>query len=194
MLDSLIKPHLDKVLEKAGAPLSGFGPTTMTIVGFFFGLSGCFTIGMGNYTAGLILFFAGRMIDAIAARTPSLNADFADYLRVTLEWVLYAAFVFFFVLSQVNHSTGAVFLLLGYIMLAVSALAYKVIAAKRGQVDDETSLALFHPSRLVERTEILVFTVLCCLFPVYFSALAMLFGFLLLVTACGWIFKAKQNF
>lgn len=194
MLDLILKPHFDKILEKAAQPLSGFGPTTMTVFGFFFGLCGCFTISMGNYEAGLVLFLIGRLIDAIAARTPSPYGDFADYLRITLEWVLYAAFVFFFVLSQATHSTGAVFLLLGYLTLAISALSYKVIAAKRGQIDDETALGMFHPSRLIERTEILFFMVLSCLFPPYFSALAMVFGLLTLVTAGGWIFKARQNF
>lgn len=195
MLDPIVKPFLDPILEKIATPLSkmGFGPTSLSVIGFAFALSGCFTIAMQNYIAGLVLILIGRVIDAGAVRTPAAS-DFTDYLRITLEWIFYAAFVFFFALSATNHYMAASFLLFTYVMIAVTILSYKVIAAKRGQIDDESALALLHPARLVERSEILIFIALCSLMPGLFSALALLFGFLTLVTAGGWIFKARQNF
>lgn len=194
MLDSFLKPHTDKVLDKLAAALPGNAIGSFPIIlGFVLSLCGCFTIAMGNYVVGLILFLIGRVVDAAAGRAGS-SGDFTDYLRITLEWILYAGFVFFFALSATTHYMAATILLFGYVTLAVSALAYKVIAAKRGQIDDEAAMLLFHPARLVERTEILAFIVISCLIPAAFSAFAMLFALLVIVTAGGWIFKARQNF
>ncbi len=196
MLDPVLKPYLDSTLGKLASPVASMGlsPTLISVIGFVFGLCGCFTVAMGNYLSGLVLILMGRVIDGLAARTQETGTEFSNYLRITLEWILYAAFVFFFVLSQIEHSTGAVFLLFTYVMIAVTALSYKVIAAKNGRMDDEISDGFFHPARLVERTEILIFMILCCLAPAFFSGFAMLFGLLALVTAGGWIFKARQNF
>lgn len=195
MLDSLVKPYLDPLLDKTAGPLAntGLNPVYVMIFAFVLGLCGFFTVAMGSYGLGLALILIARFVDAISARGASIGDDLSDYLRISLEWILYAAFVFFFALSATTHYMAASFLLFGYVMLSVSALAYKVIVAKHGRSDDETSLSIFHPARLVERSEILIFMVLSCLMPTFFSALAVLFGLLVLITAGGWMLKARQT-
>lgn len=196
MLDSYARPYIDPILEKISAPVArtGLTPAVFFIFAFAVSLSGCFTVAMGNYSAGLILILLGRVIDAIGARVPGAGTDFDHYLRIVLEWVFYAGFVFFFALGWTTNYMAASFMLLAYAALAVTALAYKVIAAKRGQIDDEAAFAIFHPARLVERSEILIFMILSCLIPSFFSGFSMLFGLMALVTAGGWVFKARQNF
>jgi hypothetical protein len=195
MLDSLVKPFLDPILEKTAAPLArtGLKPILVTVFAFVLGLCGFFTVAMGAYMLGLTLILIARFIDGVAARAATISDDFSDYLRISLEWILYAAFVFFFALTEKEPYMASAFLLFSYVTLSISALAYKVIVAKYARTDDETALPIFHPARYVERSEILIFMVLACLAPAFFSALAVLFGMLVLLTAGGWILKARQT-
>lgn len=195
MLDSLVKPYLEPVLEKVAEPLSrtALKPIVITVFAFVLGLCGFFTVAMGSYMLGLILILIARFFDGVAARAATIGDDFSDYLRVSLEWILYAAFVFFFALTESQPYMASAFLLFSYVMLSVSALSYKVIVAKHNRIDDESALPIFHPARLVERSEILIFMAIACLMPSFFSALAVLFGLLVLITAAGWIIKAHQT-
>lgn len=174
MLDSLIRPYITPSLDKAAEKIDQYGipASLITLAGFGLGLVGCFFIAIQSYLFGLIFIAANRLADGLDGAVARRRGptDFGTYLDLVCDGVIYAAFVFFFVIVQEVHQMAGLFLLLSYAGLSASFLAHALIVYKNG-LDTV-------PGGLVEDTEIMLFMVAACLFPAAFSAIAFLFALL----------------
>lgn len=168
MLDAIIRPYIAPSLDKLGEKVSAFNipANVVTLAALVVGLIGCFFVAIQSYLFGLVFIIASRVlagIDGAMARRESGGAEFGAYLAQVCDAVFYAAFVFFFVLASHAYYLAGLFLIFSYIGMAASSLAH-------GTPDGKTA------PTLVGRSGMVLFTVLVCLFPAYFPALAFLFG------------------
>lgn len=179
MLDSIIRakalPTLDGMAPKISQ--SGLTANNLTLIGFGFGFTGCFLVGMQLYPVGLLflllfLFFDG--LDGAVARIKG-ETELGAFLDMICGVILYAAFPFFFMLSAPAHSMAVGILLFSYLLMGMINLSYDFFALKKGSSPAKGGL--------VENAEIGIFMVACCIYPAGFSAFAALFALLCLATA-----------
>lgn len=197
MLDTYVRPLVASPLQNITASVSksGLSANQLTIIGFVLGMVACLLVAMEHYFAGLLFVLLNRVFDGLDGAVARLSAptDFGRYLDTVLNTVFHSAFVFFFALgaSEYDNNGAALFLILAYIAIVASALAYDSIAATRPAVE---APSVFHPASLVGGTETLIFMILCCLLPQLFSAFALLFAILCWVTVGGRFLLATKNF
>ncbi len=199
MLDSMIRPYITPSLDKLAEKVDSYHipANLITLAGLGIGLVGCFFIAVQSYFFGLILILLGRLFDGLdgAVARRKGPTDFGAYLDIVCDFIFYAAFVFFFVMALPNHYLAGLFLLFSYIGTAASFLAYAIIAEKRGlSTEANGPKSFFHATGLAEGTETIAFMALACLFPVYFSVFAFLFGILCWITTVGRIMQAWRTF
>lgn len=174
MLDAIIRPYitpsLDKIAQRAAA--YNIPVNLLTLAGFGIGIIGCFFVAIQSYLFGLLFIIGSRVLagvdGALARRTVSSN--FGAYLERVCDYIFYAAFVFFFILAAHAYYLAGAFLIFSYIGMNASHLAQAGIAAGHDKAGE--------PAGLVGHSEIILFMTLACLFPLYFPALAFLFGLL----------------
>lgn len=168
MLDSLIRPHLVPVMDNMAVKVaeSKLTANQITLVGLFLGFLGCFFVGLQLYALGLVLlaiwFFLDGLDGAVARAT--IQTELGAYWGMMTKVILFAAFPFFFALSQTEHSLAAASLLFSYVLMGMTNLAYDFFALKKGAAEARRGI--------VENGEIMVFMVICCIYPDGFSAFA----------------------
>ncbi|PZQ47649.1 MAG: hypothetical protein DI551_02970 [Micavibrio aeruginosavorus] len=180
MLDPYLKPHLTALMDRMALKTSqsGLSANNLTGLSLLFGLSGCFLTGMMIYPLGLVLLACGWFFEGLAgavARATQIT-DRGIYASQISHVILSASFPFFFMLSAPTQTMGAAILLFTYVLMIASRYAYLYFTQKTG-------LARTGKFELVERTEIMLFTVLSCIFPGYFAAFAIVFALLCLASA-----------
>ena len=179
MLDSLIKPHLAPIMDNMAPKIaqSGLTANNLTLIGFVFGFTGCFLVGMQIYPIGLALLLLGFFFDGLdgAVARVTKETELGTFLDMISGVILFAAFPFFFMLSAPGHSMAAAILLFSYLLMGVINLSYDFFALKKG--------AAAAKGGLVETSEIIVFITLCCLYPPGFSAFAAMLALMCLATA-----------
>lgn len=180
MIDSLTKPFLLPQIDALAAKTdqSGLSANQLTLIAFAIGLCGCFAVGLSAYPFGLLLLLIGRFIDALAgavARRKGVTEK-GIVLDVLCDYLIFAGFAFLFSLSASNTSMSCAFLLFSYLAMGVAYLAHAWLLARRGATE-------LPRGGLVENGEMIVFMIVCCLYPVGYAAIAVVFGFLCWVTA-----------
>ncbi len=187
MFDSAIRPKIDPALNKIAEKLGtlGIGPNQITLYGFVVGIIGCIAIGLQSYLFGLFLLLLNRLADGLDGSVARFNKEngaqqnaFGAYLDIILDMILFGAFVLLFILGQPHQASAAAFLLFSFIGLFATSLGAYIIPKSNNEQDK----SFLHPTRLIEGTEIIIFIILVCLYPVAFSAIAVLFGTLCWVT------------
>lgn len=180
MLDAFVKPvatpYIDRVVPKIRT--TGFGITPVVLIGFALGFTGCFFIGMQYYALGLIFLLLNRLFASVAnamARSGDAN-DLAAFLSLIGDFIIYGAFAFFFSLGFSEHALAAAFLIFSYLAIGMSYWGHAFFAAKRGVFEEPKG-------GIVGTTEMVLFMIICCLYPPGFSAFASLFALLCWVTA-----------
>lgn len=198
MLDTTLRPRIDPVLNQFADQLGkiGIGPNQITIYGFVVDMIGCFAIGLQNYHFGLALILINRLADGLDGAVARYNQEkgdkqspFGAYLDIILDMILFGAFVFLFVLGQPHHSTGAAFALFSFIGLFATSLGGYLV----GLPEEKTKRVFYHPTRLIEGTEMIAFMVLACLFVDAFSAIAIVFGVFCWITTTSRIWFAYRD-
>ncbi len=179
MLDSLLRPHVAPIIDKIAIKTSQSGLTAnqLTLIGFGFGFTGCFLVGMQLYLVGLLLILIGLFFDGLDGAVARIvgQTELGIFLDMISGVILFAIFPFFFMLSAPEHGMAVGILLLSYLLMAVANLSYDFFAMRKGAPPAKGGL--------VEMTEIVIFMILCCLFPLYFSAFAALFALACLTTS-----------
>lgn len=191
MLDTALKPKIDPTLKILAAKLGeiGIGPNQITLYGFVIGFIGCIAVGLQNYMFGLFLILLNRLADGLDGAVARFNADkntdennakraFGAYLDIILDMILFGAFVFLFMLGQLNQAPTATFLLFSFIGIFATSLGHHMLDVPK----TDQAKPFYHPTKLVEGTEIILFMILVCFYPNGFSAIAALFGILCWVT------------
>ncbi|MFT7058407.1 MAG: phosphatidylglycerophosphate synthase [Pseudorhodobacter sp.] len=182
MFDAAILPHLRRVLDTPARMLvaRGVAADHVSLAGFGIGLLALPALWLGWYAVALVLILANRLadgLDGIVARKTAIS-DRGAFLDIALDFFFYATVPLGFVLADpaLNAVSGAV-LITAFIGTGSSFLAFAVIAAKRGMTSDTyPTKGIFYLGGLTEGTETICVFVLMCLFPQWFSALALTFA------------------
>lgn len=177
MFDAKVRPLIDPPLNWLGRALAraGISANMLTLGGLVIGLGGALAIASGNVWLGLALIIANRLADGLdgavaRAKGPTslggyfdIVADFAFYVSVPLGFGVMAA----------DNTLPALVLVASFVLTGVSFLAYAVIAAERGDVNDaHGKKSFFYSTGLAEGAETIAVFIAMCLFPAWFAALA----------------------
>ena len=198
MLDRYARQLIDPPLNQIGHGLAARGWTAdaVTLMGLGIGLLAALIIALGQPAWALIPLLASRLADGLdgAVARATQKTDFGGYLDIAVDFLFYGAIPMAFVMYDpaLNGAAGA-FLLASFYFNGTSFLGYAVLAEKHGhKTDVQGQKSLFYSNGILEGTETIVFFVILCLLPAYFSPLAWVFGALCFATATLRIYAAKQ--
>jgi phosphatidylglycerophosphate synthase len=198
MLDRYARQIIDPPLNLMGRGLAARGMTAngVTLVGLALGLLAALVIALGAPVFALIPLLASRIADGLdgAVARATTKTDFGGYLDISADFLFYGAIPMGFVwLSPATNGAAGAFLLTAFYFNGASFLGYAILAEKHGlKTDAQGQKSLYYSNGILEGTETIVFFVLLCLLPAYFSALSWVFGTLCFATACLRLFAAKQ--
>jgi phosphatidylglycerophosphate synthase len=200
MLDRFARRLIDPPLNAAGQAIAKYGYSAdfVTLIGLCLGLLSAFLIALGWPQIALFLLLASRIADGLdgAVARATRKTDFGGYLDIAADFLFYGAIPAAFVFADpaANGAAGA-FLLVSFYFNGTSFLGYAILAEKHGdKTDAQGQKSLYYSNGILEGTETIVFFVILCLLPTYFSPLAWAFGTLCFVTATLRIYAAKQTY
>lgn len=199
MLDARLRRLIDPPLERLATPLAarGLSANATTIIGFALGLAAMAAIAFESYLPGLALLLLNRLFDGLdgaIARQRGLS-DLGGFLDILLDFIVYAGIPFAFALADPPaNALPAAFLIFSFVGTGASFLAFATMAAKRGlSTDLRGKKSLYYLGGLTEGTETIFVFVLACLLPVWFPAIAWIFGGLCWLTTATRIVVAWQT-
>ena len=198
MLDRYARTLIDPPLNQIGTGLAarGFTADGVTLIGLGLGLFAALLIAVGAPVWALIPLLASRLADGLdgAVARATHKTDFGGYLDIAVDFLFYGAIPMAFVFADPagNGAAGA-FLLAAFYFNGTSFLGYAILAEKHGhKTDAQGQKSLYYSNGILEGTETIIFFVILCLLPAYFSPLAWGFGAVCFVTAALRIYAAKQ--
>lgn len=198
MLDRYARQLIDPPLNQIGRGLAARGLTAngVTLVGLALGLFAAFLIAVGLPGWALVPLLASRLADGLdgAVARATQKTDFGGYLDIAVDFLFYGAIPMAFVIYDpaTNGAAGA-FLLVSFYFNGTTFLGYAILAEKNGhKTDAQGQKTLYYSNGILEGTETIVFFVILCLLPAYFSLLAWVFGALCFATATLRIYAARQ--
>jgi len=199
MLDPLVIKLINKPLSILANILKkkGVAKDRVTLTGFFIGILAIPFICFHLHGLALICILLNRIMDGLDGALARITqpTDAGGFLDITLDFIFYSAIVFGFALSDpARNAVAACFLVLSFMGTGSSFLAFSIMAEK----NNIKSLiyphkSLYYLGGLTEGTETILFFVLFCLFPNYFSGLAILFALLCWITTCTRIISGYQT-
>ncbi len=180
MLDGLLQPPFENLLKPLAekAAQKGLTANQITVFGFMLGLTGCFFVALQIYLPGLLFILAAKLCDTLDGmvarlRGPSVLGDSLDTLA---DLFLYAAFVFMFILGDLEGTVAGAFLIFAYLLMTAASFSYRLVSGP-------LSPGIPFGGGFVGHVEITVFMTLSCLYPPGFAAFASLFGILCCASA-----------
>jgi phosphatidylglycerophosphate synthase len=201
MLDGVMRPVIDLVLNRVGKTLASRGVTAdgVTLAGLALGLVAAGVIALGGAGLWALLpLLASRVADGLDGAVARVRGktDFGGYLDIVCDFLFYAAIPLAFVLRDpgANGVAGAV-LLASFYVNGATFLGYAVLAEKKGlETRSRGEKSLYFTAGLLEGTETIGFFVLICLWPAAFAPLAFIFAGLCFVTALSRVLLARRVF
>lgn len=200
MLDSLLRPVIDRPLDAIGGSLArhGISAFAVTMSGLVVGLLAALSIALQAFTIGWILIVLNRVLDGLdgAVARASEPTDSGGYLDIVVDYVFYASIpLAFAVADPARNALPAAGLLGGFCLTCASFLAFAAIAGKRNLVTGSDGRKAFFYSRgLVEGTETILFFLAMAALPGAFPPLAWTFAALCVVTAIQRTALAMRTF
>lgn len=201
----LIKPAIEMMARWLVE--RGIGPNAVTAAGLAIGLCAALAIALGHPQAGLVLIVLSRWADGLdgaVARVSNRCTRLGGFLDIVFDFVFYGAIpLAFAVLDPAANAVAASVLLLTFYANGGSVLAYAVMAeqitqTQGGAAEGSSSKSGLSPARggkalvfttgLMEGGETLLFFVLFCLYPGWFTILAYIFAAL---TAWTFMFRVR---
>ena len=198
MLDRHARQLIDPPLNQIGRGLAarGFTADGVTLIGLGLGLLAALLIALGAPGLALVPLLASRIADGLdgAVARATQKTDFGGYLDIAVDFLFYGAIPMAFVLyDPANNGAAGAILLTSFYINGTSFLGYAILAEKHGhKTDAQGQKSLYYSNGILEGTETIVFFVVLCLFPAYFSPLAWAFGALCFATATLRIYAAKK--
>jgi hypothetical protein len=190
MIDRFLGPLVEGPLNTLTTKIidSNVSGGQLSFFTFVVGVTALLMVGFGAYPVGLALILLNRLLHDVARRVANETGatDFTCYFARGADVFVLAGFVFFFAMSQPHQAMAAGLLLFAYAALSVSVLP-----------DNDAVRALprpiYHFGSLVGHSETILFMILVCLYPVAFSAIAVLFSTLCFVTVIGRLWDAAKT-
>lgn len=181
MFDIQIRKRIDPWLMRLarGFLALGLSANAITWLGFVMGIGGSIAIAFGWFGAALALIASNRLMDGIDGCVARLTrpSDVGGFLDIALDMLFYSSVPFAFAIYASENQLAACFLIYSFLGTGSSFLAFAIIAAKRGVTSDKAGKkSFFYSTGLIEGTETVVFLLLICLIPQYFTLLAWIFG------------------
>jgi phosphatidylglycerophosphate synthase len=198
MLDRYARQLIDPPLNQIGRGLAarGFTANGVTLIGLGLGLFAALLIAVGQFGWALVPLLASRVADGLdgAVARATQKTDFGGYLDIAADFLFYSAIPMAFVLyDPASNGAAGAFLLASFYFNGTSFLGYAILAEKHGhKTTAQGQKSLYYSNGILEGTETIVFFVILCLLPAYFSPLAWVFGALCFATATLRIYAAKQ--
>ncbi|MFA0088735.1 CDP-alcohol phosphatidyltransferase family protein [Vibrio sp. 10N.261.51.F12] len=182
MLDRVSVKLIRWPLSEGAKRLDRYGITAnqTTLFGFLLGCLAFPALVTEQYTLALVSIVLNRICDGLDGAIARIQgiSDAGGFLDISLDFLFYSLIPFGFVLAapESNAIAGA-FLIFSFIGTGSSFLAFAVMAGKRGIENPVYQhKSLYYMSGLTEGTETIGCFVILCLFPQYFSAIAVTFG------------------
>lgn len=199
MFDSKLRHIIDPPLGRGAAWLSssGVSANVLTIFGAFLGLVAALAISQQQFALGLLLISINRIFDGLDGAVARINGatEYGGYLDTLADFLFYVSVPVAFGLATDTNLLPALLLLASFTLTAVSFLGFAAIAARRGATDNAHGpKALIYSTGLMEGSETIAFFILFCLFPAYFSVLAMVFAALCILTVAQRVVLAAKTF
>ena len=207
MFDSSLQFRLQPFVSAICVYLDRAGVTAnqMTIIGFVFGIAAGGFIAAEFYSVGLVLFLLNRCCDGLDGGLARLQGptDRGGYLDIVADFLIYSWIPFGFALSNPDFALAAGFLIFSFIGTGSSFLAYAIIEAKRQRAADpagkskkstRTQKSFFYLGGLTEGAETILTLSLACLFPGFFSVIAVVFGVMCWLTTFSRIYAGWTDF
>lgn len=200
MLDGHVRRRIDPWLECAGSALAARGITanTVTITGFLLGLAAAVAIVLDSYVWAFVLIGVSRICDGLdgAVARATEKTDFGGFLDIVLDFAFYGLIPFAFILADpYENGIAGGLLLLSFYINGASFLAFSIMAEKRGlSTDVRGAKSLYFTTGLAEATETIAVFLAFCLFPQWFSEIAVIFALVCFYTALSRIMLARASF
>ncbi|MEL0637124.1 CDP-alcohol phosphatidyltransferase family protein [Marinomonas sp. TI.3.20] len=199
MLDTFFIRNLKQPLARLAKGLDALGVTAngITVVGFLFGILVLPALYFEMTFVALLLIVFNRAMDGLDGAVARIQGptDLGGYLDITLDFIFYSAVVFGFALmNPAENALAASFLIFAFMGTGSSFLAFAIMAEKRNiERLDYGRKSLYFLGGLTEGTETILFLVLICLLPSYFSVLAYVFGAACWVTTATRIYAGYRT-
>lgn len=200
MLDRYMRRWIDPPLNLAGAGIArtGLSANAVTLLGLALGLFAAVLIGFGLPMAAILPLLLSRLADGLdgAVARATQKTDFGGYLDIAADFLFYGAVPFAFVVMDpaANGLAGA-FLLTSFYFNGTSFLGYAILAEKNDlKTSAQGQKSLYYSNGILEGTETILFFLLLCLLPQYFSLLAWIFGIACFATGTLRVYGAYHTF
>ena len=196
MIDNKLLPIVEVFLSPIANYLSGrrISADTITIFGFTIGLLAVPFIFFGFLKLALLLIIFNRICDGLDGVVARMNekTDRGAFLDISLDFIFYASIPVAFALSDPSkNALPALILLFSFFGRASTFLAFSIIAERKNIKPKKfMNKGFYYLSGLMEGGETIMFFVIMCLLPTYFSIIAYVFSFGCLLTT---IFRLKSG-
>lgn len=200
MLDTLMRPLIDRPLNAAGRALArrGASANAVTMTGLGAGLLAAVAILLQLYGIAFALIVANRIIDGLdgAVARATTPTDGGGYLDIVVDYVFYGSVPLAFALTDpAANAVPAAALLASFCLTCASFLAFATIAAKRGaETEAHGRKSFFYSTGIVEGTETVVCFMIMTALPAWFPLLAWIFSGLCVLTAIQRSAMALRSF
>jgi phosphatidylglycerophosphate synthase len=200
MLDAAARRLIDPPLDAIGRRLAalGIGADAVTLLGLALGLISAALIAGGLYSLALAFLLASRIADGLdgAIARAGRSTDFGGYLDITADFLFYGAVPLAFVWADpAGNGAAGGFLLASFYVNGATFLGFSALAERhKMKTEVHGKKSLYFSEGLLEGTETILFFVLICLWPTYFSVFAWIFGLLCFVTALMRVLGARKIF
>lgn len=177
MFDAKIRPLIDPPLNAIGARLAAWGISAnmLTFAGLGVGLSGAAAVAYGQFTIGLVLILANRLLDGLDGAVARANGptQLGGYFDIVADFAFYVSVPVGFGIASADNTLAALVLVASFVLTGVSFLAFAVTAAERGeQTSAHGKKSFFYSTGLAEGTETVIVLSAMALFPAWFVPLA----------------------
>ena len=199
MLDSHLRRYIDPASDRVGKICArmGVSANAVTYGGAALGIGAFVAIAYSAFTLGLVLILLNRIADGLDGAVARSNGttDLGGVLDIVFDFIFYSLIPLGFALADSANAVAACFLVVSFMGTGSSFLAFAIMAEKRGI---ETTIrghkSLYYLGGLTEGTETIFALVLMCLFPAWFSVIAIVFGCLCWLTTATRIYWAHKAF
>lgn len=183
MLDAAISQRLNPFTSKIAQRFLvwGLNGETVVLIGIVLGLVASFLAGLSLYIWALFFLLVNRAFGLIEKSLFQIDTtkERSFYLFILGDVFFWGSFVLAFAFSHSGATLVAAALMFSLMIYSTTSLAF-VSSALRNELSHDESPPL---ARLVEETELSIAFVFMCIFPNYFSGIAILLTLTVLITA-----------